>query len=64
MKRKKIEYKGFSIFEVIHNNNEKFVMAEPINVNDIITKIKETTLAGENFEDVKKKIDKNFLKNK
>ncbi len=57
-----IEYKGFRMFQVIHNNNEMFVMAEPIDINDMITKIKETTIAGETFEDVKRKIDKNFIK--
>jgi hypothetical protein len=60
---KELKYKGFKLFQVIHNNNETFVMAEPININDIITKVKETTIAGENFEEVKRKIDKNFKKN-
>lgn len=57
-----MDYRGFRLFQVIHNN-EVFVMAEPININDMITKIKETTIAGEDFEDVQRKIDRNFRKN-
>lgn len=54
------EYRGFRLFEAVHNGNERFVIAEPVNVNAIITKIKETVITAETFEEAKRKIDENY----